>query len=203
MKRTLYVVLEGCDGSGKSTVTSRLMGALVMSALQVRTRCEPTDGPHGKEIRHRAVAGPPLTAPEALDLFVKDRREYFGKTQMLTSGFDVVVQDRSYFSTAVYQGDQPGCPTWQEIVEDHEKWVPIPHLILLLDLPSSVATQRVLARGQALTAFEKDFRRIRSRYLEVLEGRPELAVIDASKPLADVVTLAFEETMRTLTRLHS
>lgn len=213
MKKPFYIVFEGVDGSGKTTQARRLVERLRAAGLTTALRIEPSAGPHGAEIRHRATHGPPLSPKEAYDLFVADRRAAFDAQgqryyDFLPGAWDVVVQDRSYFSTAVYQGDQPECPTWRAIIAEHETWVPIPNLVVLLDLPGKLVEQRLRARGQPVTAFEKDFNTLRCRYLEILDtwdtekrsDDHELLPIHADRDADDVLAVIWGEVRRRLDR---
>lgn len=213
MKQPFYIVFEGVDGSGKTTQARRLVDRLRSAGLTATLRIEPSSGPHGVEIRHRATHGPSLSPKEAYDLFVADRRAAFdGQGQryhdFAPGAWDVVVQDRSYFSTAVYQGDQPECPTWRAVIQEHETWVRIPNLVVLLDLPGKLVENRLRARGQPVTAFEKDFNTLRYRYLEILSAwdtekdsdEHELVPIHADREADDVLAIVWAEVQRRLDR---
>lgn len=191
--KALYVVFEGIDGSGKTSQAKRLIERVKAAKLFYRGRVEPSeDGPVGQEIRRRLREGPPLDTAEAFGLFVADRRWGLNKLQGDLVVMDVVVQDRSYFSTAVYQSGTVPTLTMETIVEYHEHFMPRPDLVILLDLDADTACKRIESRGGRSSTFEDSVAliRARGRYMNVLyhsfrEGR-DLIKIDASRPADEV-----------------
>jgi dTMP kinase len=185
----LFLVFEGIDGAGKSSQVARLVEALEARGRVVERLVEPTDGPHGSELRHRARHGPPLSAQEELDLFLVDRRQNVaeGILPALAAGRDVV-QDRSYFSTAAYQATRPELGlSPAEIVALHQEWVPMPDLVLFLDLPVDVGLARVQRRGVG-DAFEEEGRqrRVRENFLALAAATPCFRRVDAEQDPASV-----------------
>ncbi|MBL4845335.1 MAG: dTMP kinase [Planctomycetes bacterium] len=184
-----FLVFEGIDGAGKSSQIEALVSRLESCGRRVRRLVEPTDGPHGSELRRRAREGPAMTAQDELDLFLADRRENVSQNvnPALAAGEDVV-QDRSYFSTAAYQAARPELGlTPDQIVDLHADWAPSPDLVLLLDLPVDVGLARVARRG-AGDAFEEEGRqrRVRANFLALAERTPAFRRIDADRPAEEV-----------------
>src|SRR4051812_1992705 len=104
------IVVEGIDGSGKSTLVSQIAGHCRTLGLGCVTGSEPTRGPWGAQLRRSMIEGR-LSLEEELDLFLKDRAEHVETVirPALQRG-DVVVLDRYYFSTAAYQGARGADP---------------------------------------------------------------------------------------------
>ena len=142
------VVVEGIDGSGKSTLVRALRD--VMDAVVTR---EPTAGPHGTALRDAFAAGIRLPAAEERRLFEMDRREHLAGVVLpaLAQGRCVVV-DRSYYSTAAYQGRDG--EDARAIVAANEQFAPRPDVLIYLDLPPAFALARIQARAAAPTAPE-------------------------------------------------
>lgn len=199
----LLVVLEGIDGTGKTTLAAGLEAALSERGRRVVRTREPTDGPFGRRIRALAAGGRDgITAEEELALFHADRREHVATVvrPALASGA-VVVQDRSYFSTIAYQGER-GLDR-ARILEDSERIAPRPDVLLILDLPVDEALRRISTqRPDGADDFEKAeaLARIRQIFLtfeaaEVLDARdaPEtllaraLAIIDRHASISATV----------------
>src|SRR5512136_620436 len=104
-RRGLLVVLEGIDGSGKTTQARSLLRRLRNRGYKASFFREPTRGRWGREIKRLAARADSLTPAEELELFVKDRRENVKKNlKPALAGGKVVVLDRYYFSTIAYQG---------------------------------------------------------------------------------------------------
>ncbi len=174
-------MLEGIDGAGKSTQLARLAERIAASGRRVVRLVEPTDGPHGRQIRERARHGPPLAPREELELFLADRRENVRDNVLpaLERG-DVVVQDRYYLSTAAYQAARPELGLAPEDVVRLHEWAPVPDLVLLLDLPVDEGLGRVGRRG-AEDAFEDAslLARVRTNFLALAAHDPTIQRVDA------------------------
>src|SRR5690606_29927239 len=104
MPRGLFIVLEGIDGTGKSTQAVRLGEWFSRAGHEVLISREPTDGPWGRKLRESAATGR-LSADEELECFLEDRRQHVRELiePALREG-KVVILDRYYFSTMAYQG---------------------------------------------------------------------------------------------------
>lgn len=194
--RSLYIVFEGIDGAGKSSQIARLTERLVARGETPVRTFEPTRGPHGSEIRRRAAEGPPMTAAEELALFVADRRDHVRDVvaPALARG-DVLLQDRSFYSTAAYQSARgagaESAPSIAEVLAANA-FAPRPDLVVLLDLPAAEALRRVTGRGPA-DAFEDldRLRAVREAFLSLADER--FRVFDATLPpdrLADRIAAA-------------
>ena len=178
-RRGFLLVLEGIDGTGKSTLVRQLTAWLRESGREVVTSREPTDGPHGTALRQSAKTGR-LSIQNEFDLFLKDRAEHVAA--LINPAIErgaVVILDRYYFSTAAYQGARGLDP--RTIIEANEKFAPIPDLVLLLDLDPAVGATRITRRGDVLDDFEAlDYQReVRRIFLSL--KRPFIRRIDASQ----------------------
>ena len=183
-RRGFLLVLEGIDGTGKSTLVRSLAAWLRESGREVVTSREPTDGPHGTALRQSAKTGR-LSIQDEFDLFLKDRAEHV--ETLISPALDrgaVVILDRYYFSTAAYQGARDLDP--QTIIEANEKFAPIPDLVLLLDLDPAASSTRITRRGDVLDDFEAlDYQReVRRIFLSI--DRPFIHRVDAARE-ADAV----------------
>ncbi|MDD8031781.1 MAG: dTMP kinase [Acidobacteriota bacterium] len=173
----LFIVLEGIDGSGKSTQAKLLARKLRSKGLEVLTLSEPTDGKWGQEIRQLSRVKDSLKPQGELDLFVWDRKENVAKNikPALKSGKTVVL-DRYFYSTLAYQGAR-GVPL-KKIRELHKKFAPTPDVVFILDLPVTNGLKRIKDRAVIYRHFEdKDYlKKVRQVFLELKD--PECVVID-------------------------
>ena len=178
-RRGFLLVLEGIDGTGKSTLARSLAAWLRESGREVITSREPTDGPHGTALRQTAKTGR-LSLEDELALFLKDRAEHV--TTLIAPALArgaVVILDRYYFSTAAYQGARGLDP--QAIIAENETFAPIPDLVLLLDLDPATGSARITRRGDLLDDFEAlDYQREVRRIFLALD-RPFIRRVDASQ----------------------
>lgn len=138
-----FVVLEGVDGSGKSTQARRLAEWLRSRGARVVETREPTGGEWGR--RYRAWARGELEAgpEEVLRFFVEDRREHVATTiaPALASG-SWVVCDRYVASTLAYQGAHGADRDAIRRSVEAERF-PEPDLVLWLRLPVAEALARL------------------------------------------------------------
>ena len=185
MNQGLFIVIEGIDGTGKSTQSKRLAEWFRSRGREVVLSREPTDGPWGKKLRESATTGR-LSAEEELECFLNDRREHVEMSikPALAEG-KVVILDRYYFSTMAYQGARGFDPA--EIRRRNEAFAPQPDLLLILDLSVESAHSRIGARGDTANEFEQrdTLSRCREIFLS-LRDEPFACVIDAEPSLNEV-----------------
>jgi dTMP kinase len=153
MPRGLFIVIEGIDGTGKSTQAKRLGEWLASQGREVVLSREPTAGPWGQKVRESAATGR-LSPEDELEYFLNDRREHVAEliAPSLAAG-KIVVLDRYYFSTMAYQGARGFDPA--EIRRKNEEFAPVPDLLLIMDLAVDAALERIGARGDTANEFEK------------------------------------------------
>lgn len=192
----MLVVLEGIDGSGKSTLARNLASAFEAKGRNVVVTAEPTDGPHGRRIRELTRSGrrAEMTPEEELGLFCDDRAEHVANLvrPALDRG-DVVIQDRSYFSTVAYQGGRG--ISRDRILEVSEKIAPKPDHLLVVDVPIEVALERIhVTRKGPADDFEKRASLERAR--EVFLSFSEAVVLDGTKTPEALLSDALEVVSR-------
>lgn len=185
MSQGIFIVVEGIDGTGKSTQSKRLAEWFRSRGREVVLSREPTDGPWGKKLRESATTGR-LSAEEELECFLNDRREHVEMSikPALAEG-KVVILDRYYFSMMAYQGARGFDPA--EIRRRNEVFAPQPDLLLILDLSVESAHGRIGARGDTANEFEQrdTLSRCREIFLS-LRDEPFACVIDAEPSLNEV-----------------
>jgi len=179
------IVIEGIDGTGKSTQATMLAEALRKSGREVVQSFEPTNGPWGKKLRDSATTGR-LSIEDELEYFINDRREHVEQLIIPTikSG-GIVILDRYYFSTMAYQGARGIDP--EVIRVKNETFAPHPDPLIILDLDVDIALQRIGVRDGQANEFEKreslDF--CRKLFLS-LKDETYAYVIDANTEITEV-----------------
>lgn len=166
-RKGLLVVLEGIDGSGKTTQARRLLRRLRRRGYKAAFFREPTRGKWGREIKRQAARADSLTPEQELELFVKDRRENVAKNLMpaLAAG-KVVVLDRYYFSTIAYQGAK-GLDAGR-IRRLNEAFAAPPDLVVVLDVDAGAGLARIRGRKTRDELFEREDYLVRVR--EIFRG---------------------------------
>ena len=174
----VLVNLEGIDGCGKSTQSKLLLKKLEGEGEKVIILKEPTKRPHGQKLWDVLHGKRKATNEEILELFVLDRIQHVEeKIQPALDEGTVILMDRYYYSSMAYQ--VAGGIDVEEIREKHV-FAPRPDVVLIFDLPVSVALKRVKGHSDA-DEFEKEehLKKVREAYLD-LENDPLVRIVDAT-----------------------
>jgi len=148
--RGKFIVIEGLDGSGKSTQAKKLTENLKGSLL---TR-EPSDGSVGSLCRSAFSGQLKLNASSIMLLLIADRIEHAEDIVMpaLEAGQNVIC-DRYYLSNMAYQATDE--QTMQEIYELNKRFfAPPPDLTIFLSLEPKIALERIKSRSVDRSVFE-------------------------------------------------
>lgn len=184
-KRGLLIVIEGIDGTGKSSQVQLLTQNLQEAGASALADREPSDGPFGKILRQSMTEGR-LEPQEELELFYKDRKQHVDDviTPALEAGTHVVL-DRYYFSTMAYQGAN-GFDI-QKIRTENEEFAPKPDILFILDLDIDTALERIGSRGDTANEFEQreSLEFCRNVFLSV-QDEPYAFIIDASQDIESI-----------------
>lgn len=183
MTRGKYIVLEGIDGSGKTTQFEQL-AARLPQAITVR---EPGGTPMGESVRALLKAADiPRTGMTNAFLFAAARAELIATVvrPALLAGH-IVLSDRNWLSSVAYQGAEGG-PT-EEIIRLNQlatKELFTPDLLILIDTPPQTALARVQRRAQRDDYFERKghdyFARVRRAYHAHLPLVPRHSIINGA-----------------------
>ena len=175
----VLVNLEGIDGCGKSTQSKLLLEKLEGEGEKVIILKEPTKRPHGQKLWDMLHGKRKATNEEILELFVLDRIQHVEeKIQPALDDGTVILMDRYYYSSMAYQ--VAGGIDIEEIREKHA-FAPKPDIVLIFDLPVSIALERVKGHSDA-DEFEKEehLEKVRVAYLD-LENDPLVRIVDATR----------------------
>ncbi len=188
-----FIVLEGVDGSGKTTQVARLTAWLRGRQPRVVETHEPTDGVWGRRYRAWGRGELEATPEQVLEFFVEDRREHVAqliRPELARGAF--VVSDRYYYSTLAYQAAHGVERATLEKRLGIDA-LPQPDLALWLRLPIDLALER--AGSDAVEPYEK------TAFLERVEAeyaRLGLEEIDASGTPEQVEGIIRERVARLL-----
>ena len=103
-----FIVVEGLDGSGKSTQIKMLKEYLESKGEKVYMTAEPSEGRIGKTLREMLSEDIPTDMYFQAGMFLADRIDHCtnpenGIKKMREEGYKVI-SDRYYYSTFAYQG---------------------------------------------------------------------------------------------------
>jgi dTMP kinase len=177
-----FVVIEGGDGSGKSTQAKRLVARLQAAGRDAFLTHEPGDTELGRAIRRMLLhADWDLEARGELLLMLADRAQHVTEVvQPALAKGCVVVSDRYTPSSLTYQGVGRGLGV--EEVRAMSEFATAglePDLTVVLDLPDEVAAARVAADADRMERAGETFHAaVRAAYRE-LAARYGWVLVDA------------------------
>lgn len=175
LRLPLFILFEGIDGSGKSTLTSRLASYYISQEVPVEQLAEPSGGEWGKKIRSLLQGKQSHTAEEQLTLFIKDREDDVARNIVpALESQKMILLDRYYYSNAAYQGAL-GIDPERILSENRKLKFPEPDRIYLIDITPETALARINKRnpGNGTEIFEKEqfLKRVREIYLSITNER--------------------------------
>jgi len=199
LKKGLLIVLEGIDGSGKSTQARGLVRALRRAGLEALSFREPTRGRWGREIRVKARRPDSLTPQEELDLFLKDRRENVRRNLLPALGRRrAVVLDRYYFSTIAYQGAKG--LSRERLRRLNESFAPRPDLVFILDIDPGRGLGRIKGRPVKEPLFERKEYLARVRRIFRSFRGPGIILLDGGRDKRELAEDIRRRVMRLVNR---
>lgn len=193
MSKGLFITLEGVEGTGKSTITARLIKDLNFLGIPAIATREPGGSTIGTTVRS-LLLDPDLPAldphTEAL-LFAADRAQHVAEliTPALESG-SIVLCDRYIDSSVAYQGIARGLGAKE--IKAISLWGTnnqMPDLTFLIDIDPEVSLGRktgdeINRMEQQQLEFHKD---VRAALLELASLEPErFNIVDGSSTLDEV-----------------
>tara|TARA_Y100000814_G_scaffold16101_1_gene11505 strand:- start:640 stop:1290 length:651 start_codon:yes stop_codon:yes gene_type:complete len=188
-----FIVVEGLEGAGKSSVIGLIVQALKGAGKRVEQTREPGGTPMAEAIRECVKHDWDETVSEETELLLM----YAARVQLLTNkilpSLDAgawVVGDRHDLSSQAYQGGGRGVSgkTMSAISDIALKGFK-PDLTLYLDVEPAVGLERARGRGeldrieQAGLAF---FERTRAKYLSLAKQDESIVVVSAMQPMEKV-----------------
>ena len=211
MSQASFVVVEGIDGSGSTSVVADLAAHFRSQKRPVHATCEPSSGPFGVTIRQilsgsypvRDRATPSFGWATMALLFAADRLDHLDLEILphLRAG-DLVLSDRYDLSSLAYQSAtaQPD-PTGR--AGDPVAWIRElnrqarrPDLTLVLDVDPDVAADRRKSRGGKAELYEKLElqQRLAALYADAERLVPgdRVVHVDANQPLSLVIARSIE-----------
>ncbi len=195
------IVIDGVDGSGKGVQTRRLHQALLQLGLQSILTREPGGSAAAEDIRKLLVEGEPEkwdSMTELLLMYAARRTHLNDTIQPALKRGVWVICDRFADSSRAFQGIAGDLGL--EVVENVHQLVVgsfAPDLVLILDIPETVALQRALARGGGEDRFEKkgaEYQaKVRQAFKQIAASdEKQYRVIDANQSIDAVTEQIFD-----------
>jgi dTMP kinase len=148
----LFIVIDGIDGAGKTTLVRQLLAHLGAAAA-LATK-EPTDESEwGRRLRDSATLGR-LPREVELDYFHRDRLAHLsGVIRPALASGKIVVCDRYVDSTLAFQADTPA--EADALYERFRAELLLPDITFILDCPVDVGLARINRDRKVTSKFEK------------------------------------------------
>ncbi|KJS87913.1 MAG: thymidylate kinase [Peptococcaceae bacterium BICA1-8] len=201
----IFITLEGCDGSGKTTQVDLLKKRLKELEIPCLVTREPGGTPISEKVRSIILDeqnNSMVWRTEAL-LYAASRAQLIGENIVpsLNNGIHVIC-DRYVDSTLAYQGYGRGLNIDDLIaINDFATSGLKPHLTILLDIKPEEAIQRFSRRKTDRLEKEKlEFhQRVREGYLQIAKKEPDrFKIINALESIKEVHEEILNKVLSTL-----
>lgn len=195
MNKTKFIVFEGIDGSGKSTLSTMVLNSLIERNFPIVKFNEPTSFETGMKIRKFLRKEISLSREEQIELFLADRKDSLEKNVYpnLKAGNSVIL-DRYFYSMAAYQSDENIQPETILHMNLNRNY-PVPDLIIYLEINPEISLARTKRRN-ANEHFEnlETLKKVSLAYEKVI---PKTALkLDATLPQAKLKELCISHIIR-------
>jgi len=184
-RRGLLVALEGVDGSGKSTLLRALAAALRRRGWSVGTVREPSDPRLGRLAQEASVRD----AWTGAVYFTVDRHLAEPGVRRELARRQIVLTDRSFFSTLAYQGSALSPADRRRLERLQLEATVAPDRVLLLDLPPAEAVRRLAGRSSNRSPLERrrTLERVARAYRTLARRWTGWTVLDARQDRAELL----------------
>jgi len=189
---SLFIAIEGIDGSGKTTTISEVERFLLSRGYAVHRTAEPTCSDIGRFIRSllQKRSEHTYTRHELALLFAADRLRHLAEEiePALAAG-KAVLTDRYLFSSLAYQTvDLP-----YEWVRELNRFARLPDTLIYLDVSIETALSRISRHRTLAEIFETRsfFERLLINYERVLAdyaGKTHIVRLDGEVMMEDIAT---------------
>lgn len=199
---SLFLSIEGIEGSGKSTQIKAMQDFCEKKGFKVISLREPGGTIFGEKLREAILnSKTPLHPLAECHLFLASRAQLL-KEKILPSLLEpgtVVILDRYVDSTLAYQGKARGLGVETVLtLHQHEPLNLLPHRTYFLDIDLETSMERQLKRGQEKDYFESEkhdfYQNLIDGYREVSEIFSDRVLkIDGRKEAHEVTSLIHQD----------
>ena len=148
------MVMEGCDGCGKSTIAAFITDILNKTGYDAVSFSEPTyDSRAGRTVRKYLDEHTHIEGNELIKLFMEDRA-YDLRCNILPAmkKGKIVIMDRYWLSTVAYEANENF--HWKKILHMNREKFLEPDITFILNPSVEVCWKRILLRGRPISQYE-------------------------------------------------
>jgi len=207
MRKAKFIVFEGIDGSGKSTISNLIFDKLNTEFGNIYRTSEPTDSPVGSVIRN--ILNKRIISDEKTigALFLADRLDHIqnpvsGILHYLDKGINVIC-DRYYYSSYAYHVPSFSMD-WlinaNKICADLLR----PDIVFFLDISVEESMNRLHKSRQFHDLFEtkEKITQVRDNYFRAIKREGEkdnVVIIDGHKSVQEIMDEVWNKTLELIT----
>lgn len=183
----MFATIEGIDGSGKTTVTGKVVESLGAAHVSVTRTTEPTHTWRGDAVKW-AIDRDVDAVTESF-LFLADREAHSRLIRAWLDEGRLVLSDRYADSTYAYQGarlasKRSDAVEWlRELNAPH---VVVPDVTFFLAVPPEVAVTRIAGRERKVRFEDLEFLRLVDANYRMLARDRRFVTIDATRGIGEV-----------------
>lgn len=163
-KRGLYIVIEGLDGSGKSSIATKLVEMINKdlpnhfgtTGLNIHHRREPSHEGNGKRMRDLLMSKEFLHEEDEVTLaqyMLLDRIENTTTITGLLREGHIVIQERNFLTALAY--NEAKNTEMVRYIQEINKVSLKPDLLVYIDVDEGILADRLSSRGDKADAYEK------------------------------------------------
>ena len=195
MTKSLFIVFEGIDSSGKTTQAELLKNSLIANQSQAVISSEPSNGIIGNLIRQalkqRIVFSKDreLFDRQMAYLFAADRHDHLyndvdGVFKLIKDNYHVI-STRYYFSSLAYNCDNKSQFDFIQKLNDR---FPDPDLTIYIDIPIEVSLKRLQERSaREIYETKTKLTKVREQYQQIFSTyQGEAIAIDGTQALEKI-----------------
>lgn len=183
-----YIVIEGIDGAGKTTISNILVKELKNSI----TIKEPSNSKIGEFIRNSLESKKEFMKNYIISslLFFADRIQLKEKIKKLREEYDYIISDRCFLSTYAYQNalikNEEEKKIFNKIFNILLQFVEMPDAIIILDVDVEVALERLKEKKKSIYEEKEFLKKVLDNYRNFELDLKNVYLVDANRNIEEV-----------------
>ncbi|MEM0476049.1 MAG: dTMP kinase [Candidatus Aenigmatarchaeota archaeon] len=183
-----YIVIEGIDGAGKTTISNILVKELKNSI----TIKEPSNSEIGEFIRNSLESKKEFMKNYIISslLFFADRIQLKEKIKKLREEYDYIISDRCFLSTYAYQNalikSDEEKKIFNKIFNILLQFVEMPDAIIILDVDVEVALERLKEKKKSIYEEKEFLKKVLDNYRNFELDLKNVYLVDANRNIEEV-----------------